>query len=376
MEILSSETNKNLVLNSETTFITNVGWEDNVKQYEDDLLQSIINPMLNFETVRFGHAPYTGSTGIKQNDVWFYFYFYSDSGGTVHNGGLNYEYVGLSLDENVKLTVNTTESFFRLDFYKIPLLSGSTLDYINKRLVFTKNLRLPLGEKIYYTPVNDYIHVPVFMGSNYRNEENMYIYWFIDDSVLSDSTLTGNTFYMTARYYNSIDGKITSFTKSSMDIDDIPTESGDTYYKITLDRNNNTYDITGSGRYGVSNNPVMFYSHDLPNSYDKYVDPLNVDVSFVSPHDDNPNNGYINITIYNGKPNYTYKLYTGSTQISTITISGNTHQFNGLNKCESYYVMVVDSDGKQYTSDSVYLECLSYTYITEQINYLNTQVNI
>jgi len=271
MKILRKNINNNIPINIDNNFNIDLLWEENMTNYEQEMLKVIINPSLNFETSKYAHETYLSSNGSTQDDIWFYFYFYSDSG-TTHNGGLNYEYVGLSLQENSKLTVNTNESFFRLDFYKIPTLEDLSLDYFNKKLVFTKNLRIPLGEKIYFKPINDYVYVPVFHGSSIINEENMNFYWFDDDNVLSDQTLTGNTFYMTAKYFNSIDGSIYNFTKNDLDINDIPKESGDTYYKVTINKTNKTYNITGSGRFGISTNPVKFYSNSLPNlQYAKYT---------------------------------------------------------------------------------------------------------
>lgn len=280
MEILRNDSDNKILINTESNFTPNVDWEDNIQQYEQNILKSIINPTINYETSKFTHESYTGSMGILQDDIWFYFYFYSDVYGTGHTGGLNYEYVGLSLNENKNLTINTSESFFRLEFYKIPSLSGGILDYNNKKLVFTKNLNIPLGEKVYYTPINDFIYVPVFHGSNYKNEENMTFYWFSDDSAISDPSLTGDTLYMTAKYYNSIDGSIYNFTKTGITINDKIIESGNTYYKVTLNRNNNTYYITGSGRYGTSTNPIKFYSNSLSNeTYQKYVNNLKVTIT-------------------------------------------------------------------------------------------------
>ena len=94
-----------------------------------------------------------------------------------------------------------TESFFRLEFYKT---SGSVTNYVltceaptrqNRRLINSKNLSLPLGEKYFHTGDNYgyYIHVPIFTGSNYRNKENMYLFWFDDESVLTDTNLSGTT---------------------------------------------------------------------------------------------------------------------------------------------------------------------------------------
>jgi hypothetical protein len=95
----------------------------------------------------------------------------------------------------------STESFFRLEFYKTPTVisnTGTTLTCEpptrqNRRFVSSKNLSLPLGEKFLYTSTTSsfYIHIPVFTGSNYRNKENMYLFWFDDESNLEDINLSG-----------------------------------------------------------------------------------------------------------------------------------------------------------------------------------------
>jgi hypothetical protein len=60
-------------------------------------------------------------------------------------------------------------------------------------LVFSKNLSLPLGEKYFYKgdTFGYYIHLPVFMGSNYKNKENMYLFWFDDETALEETNLLG-----------------------------------------------------------------------------------------------------------------------------------------------------------------------------------------
>ncbi|GAG50257.1 unnamed protein product, partial [marine sediment metagenome] len=101
MKILRSDTDKTILLNSETNFGTDLGWEENFQEFEHETLKSIINPVENFETVRYIHSGYTGAEGIYQHDLWFEFYFANFSGGT--DGGLNYELIGLSPEENSKL---------------------------------------------------------------------------------------------------------------------------------------------------------------------------------------------------------------------------------------------------------------------------------
>ena len=75
MEILKTNQDINLILNTETDFQTNLGWEENMQQYEDEVLSDIINPIVNYETVRYIHDEYNPCANIPaQSDIWFYFY--------------------------------------------------------------------------------------------------------------------------------------------------------------------------------------------------------------------------------------------------------------------------------------------------------------
>jgi hypothetical protein len=176
----------------------------------------------------------------------------------------------------------STESFFRLEFFKTPHIlddNGEIIGYeapnrINRKLVFTKNLSLPLGEKVFYTGenFNEYIHVPVFMGSNYKNKENMYFFWFQDESVLTETTLsgttTGNTFFMTAKFFNATDGSITDFTNDAFSDSYTATgitESTDMYYQVDIDKIDYSYKVylfngtKSVDRYGRTCLPIQFY---------------------------------------------------------------------------------------------------------------------
>ena len=260
MKVLKSGLDKNIQLNTETSFQTNLGWEENIQEFEKETLQSIINPAVNYETGRYVHSPYVSNSGITQNDIWFQFYFYNNQ---THNGGLNYDFVNITPQENRLLLRDTTESFFRLEFYKVPF--GETPDRSNRRLVFSKNLTIPLGEKVFYKPVSDYIFVPIFNGSNYRNKENMYLFWFLDDTVLADTSMTGDTFYMTARFFNAKDGSILNFTNKPIRKNGIVKETDDTYYKLKLNQNDLTYQcftfsgLTDGNRIGKTTTPIKFY---------------------------------------------------------------------------------------------------------------------
>ena len=63
-----------IILNTETDFQTDLGWEDNMMDFETEVLNEIINPLINYETIRYINKPYSVS-GLTQTDIWFYFYF-------------------------------------------------------------------------------------------------------------------------------------------------------------------------------------------------------------------------------------------------------------------------------------------------------------
>jgi hypothetical protein len=260
MKILRNDNNNKILLQKEQSFRTDAGWEGDMQELETQTLKKIINVIENYETVRYIHNPYTGSTlptGLRQTDIWFQFYFLS--GATYVQ---DYDPTGLSSKENVEMLAQFKNSFFRLEFFKTP--NNAAPDRTNRRLVFAKNLSLPLGEKYFYEELGNLIFKPVFMGSNYRNSENMYLFWFQDDTALNETTLTGNTFWMSAKFYNAEDGSILDFVKTDIGSAQV-NESNDMYYKMVIDRTNYSYELyrynngTQGSRIGESNDPIKFY---------------------------------------------------------------------------------------------------------------------
>lgn len=315
MEILKNNTNLNFVINTEQNFRTDLGWSENFVEFEKEVLEDIINPAKNYETVRYIHRPYPSTllTNKEQTDIWFNFYFVS---GSTYVQDYRAPNVDITLRENELMLRQSTESFFRLEFYKTPTVisnTGTTLTCEpptrqNRRFVSAKNLSLPLGEKFLYTSTTSsfYIHIPIFTGSNYRNKENMYLFWFDDESNLEDTNLTGtitldqyvfgtgstlqtilftnennditqvniptsgttligwtgqtftipnqitynrnfyhgmNTFFMTAKFFNGKDGSILDFANSGFTSSYAITEEKDMYYQVDFDNYERTYQI-------------------------------------------------------------------------------------------------------------------------------------
>lgn len=255
MKILKSSNDINIILNPTQDFNIDLGWEENFKDYEDDALKQIINPIENYETVRFTHKEYPMPSFVSENqcDIWFNFYFVS--GATYVP---DYRAVGISLKENMLMLKQSTESFFSLEFYKTP--NNELPNRTNRRLVMTRQLSLPLSEKYIDPTINDYVSMPIFTGSNFRNKENMYLFWFKDDSAFNETELTGTTFWMTAKFYNADDGSIIDFVKTDLGSNNVD-ETNDMYYRVELNRDNYTYEVFrfNGSRIGQSSNPIIFY---------------------------------------------------------------------------------------------------------------------
>lgn len=142
MKILRKSGDYNVILNQENDFQTNLGWEEGLDIFEDEILTTIINPIDNYETIRYIHEPYDtdlNGTTVNQCDIWFKFHFIDAN--TSYNNGLDYSLVGISPKDNANMIKTSTESYFRLEFFKTPNNEPPTR--MNRKLVFSKNLQLP-----------------------------------------------------------------------------------------------------------------------------------------------------------------------------------------------------------------------------------------
>ena len=287
MKLRINSQDQKIILNQNESFRLDSGWDESIQTFEDEVLESIINPIENYETNRYIHKPYisgaaappptesvaeeenevatTTVTSVEQTDIWFYFYFVKD--GSYANG---LDYMAAGIQQTDRLLSDLRNSFFRLEFYKTP--NGDLPNRTNRRLVFAKNLSPVVGERVQYTGKLEKSYVPVFMGSSMRNKENMYLFWFHDDTVLEETLLTGGTFYMSAKFYNAADGSKMLFGNKPIANSSTVTQEEDLYYKVEFYRDDNgeptyhyiIYEMTNSYPYngtrkGTVDNPINFY---------------------------------------------------------------------------------------------------------------------
>jgi len=366
MKIIRNNNAENIVINNEQKFRLDLGWQENLVDFENEVLESIINPALNYETVRYIHTEYNGLAG-PQTDIWFSFFFIS---GSTYVQDYSAPSTDITHRENELMLKQATESFFRLEFFKTPSILDANKNVIgfekptrqNRKLVFAKNLSLPLGEKyLYKDSISQfYIHVPVFQGSNYRNKENMYLFWFDDEKVIDDTDFfgngTGNTFFMSAKFMNAKTAEIQDFTNSGFTTGHTVNDTNDMYYQVDFNHISRTYCVfpyTGGSvtfhtgctlservgwNTGTTFNPIKFYERGGANVILATPTPLPTATPTPTP-------------AYGATPTPTPALTATPTPTPEPTLSVPLY----------YYLMESCVDGLQYYS-------IGYTTIDADVN--------
>jgi hypothetical protein len=92
----------------------------------------------------------------------------------------------------------------------------------------------------------------------------MYFFLFEDDTPFIGTNITGNTFYMTAKYYNAKDGTVIDFVNQTLSQSTPIVEESHIYYKVIINRTDYSYqvfDFYGSqgARIGETGSPIRFY---------------------------------------------------------------------------------------------------------------------
>jgi len=261
----------------------NLGREDLIKQYEDDVLEQIINPVEDFETTRYSHNKWLDVNNVPKNSTTYEFSFFnrtiSVENTTPANSNLwvpSYTYVdptvyqnysGITFtDKELYYYVNSFKrSFFKIDFY-------DTTDSENQQIYFTiviptqqgQKQQVDIGTPNVPKPVD--IRTPIFNLDYVGDKEGYFIYW-----LKSREYIDLNTFYMSAKFFNAKIGQFVRMTNRPQS--DISqkfnfNKSEYFYYKVELDDTNYEYEVFqayGAGnRVGQSNNGIKWFEYVNP----------------------------------------------------------------------------------------------------------------
>lgn len=233
---------------------------DSLVQYEENVINEIINGDKDFEVVRFSPKEYFINNKMT-SEVNYEFYFVPE-GADINNTTWVTSYVtqGFSLNEIYQYSNSFKKSFFKLDLY------DSTNLKIQKNYI-TIVLPVQQGE-VGLTNImgsQKQIKTPKFKLDYIGNKEGLFVYWLKNRDYINL-----DTFYMTAKFFDAKRGIFIKMmnTQQSLLLGNMfsfPQEDY-FYYKVSLDYTDFTYKI-----YNLNDNPVGDYLN--PIKWYEYINP-------------------------------------------------------------------------------------------------------
>ena len=247
------------------------GTNDTIEIFENEILKKIINPIDDFETVRYSHQTWNDSIdNIEKTSINYEFYFYSASTNSSvtaetnsNNWVVDYRANGLTT-RNIYFDDKVfSNSFFKLDFY-------DTKNTTNQQIYLTIIIPSRNGETLRtnfgYKTIN--ILKPKFLLDFVGNKEGYYLYW-----LKSTEFIEINRLYMTAKYFDAQSGQfIKMMTRSQGELVNKFNFNQEDYfyYVVDLDLNNYTYNINDESiggvlnRVGTTTTPIKWYEYVNP----------------------------------------------------------------------------------------------------------------
>ncbi len=266
---------KDIILPVEITF-DNEGRDMGVEEFENNILEKVINGIDDFETTKYSHAPW--DTNQEKTEITHQFNFFDSTLSTdfINNPPSSsnwlddYQYASFT-DKEIYFFANSFKgSFFKLDFYDTKINE-------NQKILFSVILPTQQGLKEPGTigPILNPTQVLVkkpkyvldFVGAD---KEGFFIYWLKNPSYLST-----NVFYMTAKFFNAKKGqfvRMMNVPQSSLVGPNVYNfdKSNYFYYRVVLD-NNYEYkvyrDYPSTSRVGVglsSSDAITWYEYVNP----------------------------------------------------------------------------------------------------------------
>ena len=247
------------------------GTNDTIEIFENEILKKIINPIDDFETVRYSHQTWNDSIdNIEKTSINYEFYFYSASTNSSvtaetnsNNWVVDYRANGLTT-RNIYFDDKVfSNSFFKLDFY-------DTKNTTNQQIYLTIIIPSRNGETLRtnfgYKTIN--ILKPKFLLDFVGNKEGYYLYWLKSTEFIEIDRL-----YMTAKYFDVQSGQfIKMMTRSQGELENKFNFNQEDYfyYVVDLDLNNYTYNINDESiggvlnRVGTTTTPIKWYEYVNP----------------------------------------------------------------------------------------------------------------
>lgn len=180
------------------------GVNDSIDVFENEILKQVINPIDNFETVRYSHAAYESQTldTIPKTDINYDFYFYSattDSSITATTNNIDwvtdYRANGFTSKQIYYYDKVFSDSYFKLDFYDS---KKSSAQQVLLTLILPTQQGLTTQTTIGLKTVD--IRKPEYKLNFTGDKQGFFIYWLKSPEFFNPEI---DTLYMSAKFYDA-----------------------------------------------------------------------------------------------------------------------------------------------------------------------------
>ena len=216
------------------------GREHLITDYEQVELEDAVNMIQDYETTRY----YYGNT-TSNNNIFYEFRFFDSVNGNYGANSINFNNAGFTDGDLYRNKKSFTQSFWKFDFYDTPVRE-------EQKLMFTIVLPTTNCDKYqvpidpdedpvaYYqqaaqglSPVYDVWEPKLNLGPIRGKDESYYIHWLKNRDLFEIET-----FYMSCKFFNALDGKIVRFINADPTGNIDPIEPTNWfYYRVDIDVN-------------------------------------------------------------------------------------------------------------------------------------------
>jgi hypothetical protein len=220
------------------------GREDLINQWEDQVIEEVLNPINDFEITKFAHKDYNDNNVLKSAinyEFYFFDYLIDLTASTITNWSTDYENASFTDSEIYYFANSFKGSFFKLDFYDSNISETQTI-LLSVIIPTQQGLKEPgtIGPPLNQTQVE--VKKPKFvLDYSGADKEGFYIYWLKDRSYLDV-----NQFYVSAKFFNAKKGQFVRL--------------------INTPQSN----FVGNNRFNIDKTEYFYYKYELNYSTNQY----------------------------------------------------------------------------------------------------------
>ena len=218
------------------------GRGDMIREWEEEVIKDILNPINDFEVTKFAHKDYTIKSNLKTEinyEFNFFDYLTPPFNASITNWAIDYENASFTDSEIYYFANSFKNSFFKLDFYDTNQTENQT-NLLSIIIPTQQGLKEPgtIGPPLNQTAVE--VKKPKFvLDYTGADKEGFYVYWLKDKNYLNTTE-----FYVSAKFFNAKKGQFIRMVNKP--------QSG----------------IVGLGKFNVDKTELFYYKYVL--NYDTY----------------------------------------------------------------------------------------------------------